>query len=104
MSVACGELLNPAIARKTIENGIFHALWWCSSAHGSLHEPKVERLPSIIIDFIIPETRSVSCGVEELAGSVIPSAYVSAVAQATGRYFDAMPITPESIHRLTEDL
>jgi len=56
------------------------------------------------VEFITPETRSVSGGVEELAGSVIPSAYVSAVAQATGRYFDSLPITPELIHHYTEDM
>lgn len=104
MPVSCGELLNPAHARKTVETGIFHALWWCSSSEGSIREPAIPRLPPIIVDFITPETRSPSSGVEELAGCVVPSAYVSAVAQATGRYFDSLPITPELIHRYTEDM
>lgn len=104
MLVAAGELFDAQVARRTIENGIFHALWWCSSAHGSLREPEVDRLPPITIEFLTPESRAAACGVEELAGSVIPSAYVSAVAQATGRYFDALPVTPEAIHRYTEDL
>ncbi len=104
MPVACGELLNPANARRTVENAIFHALWWCSSTYGSSREPKIDNLPPIEVEFITPETRSVSGGVEELAGSVIPSAYVSAVAQATGRYFDSLPITPELIHHYTEDM
>ncbi|HUX22144.1 MAG TPA: molybdopterin cofactor-binding domain-containing protein, partial [Spirochaetia bacterium] len=103
-AVSCGELLNPAVARKTVENGIFHALWWCSSTHGSLREPKFEALPPITIEFVKPDTRTLSGGIEELAGSIIPSAYVSAVAQATGRYFDSLPITPELIHRYTEDM
>ncbi len=104
MTVFCGELLNPAVARETVENGVFHALWWCSSTHGSLQEPRFTSIPPLTIEFITPETRQPSGGVEELAGSVVPSAYVSAVAQATGRYFDSLPITPELIHRYTEDL
>jgi CO/xanthine dehydrogenase Mo-binding subunit len=103
-AVSCGELLNPAVARKTIENGIFHAILWCSSTHGSLRDPRFETLPPITIEFVTPDTRAPSGGIEELAGSIIPSAYVSAVAQATGRYFDSLPITPELIHRYTEDM
>lgn len=104
MPVACGELLHPAIARRTVENGIFHALWWCSSTHGSLREPKITYLPPITITFIKPVVHTPSGGIEELAGSVVPSAYVSSVAQATGRYFDSLPVTPEVIYRYTEDM
>jgi len=104
MTVSCGRVLDAPAARKTVENGIFHSLWWCSSNHGSLRAPRVDTLPSIEIEFIDPASRGPSGGVEELAGNTVPSAYVSAVAQATGRYFDTLPITPELVHHYTEDL
>lgn len=66
--------------------------------------PSSRPFPPITIEFVTPDTRAPSGGIEELTGSMIPSAYVSAVAQATGRYFDSLPITPELIHRYTEDM
>lgn len=104
MTVACGRIHDDAAARKTVENGIFHGLWWCSSNQGSLREPKVHSLPPIAIEFLDAGGRSTPGGIEELAGNVVPSAFVSAVAQATGRYFDTLPLTPELIHRYTEDM
>lgn len=104
MTVACGRIYDDAAARKTIENGIFHGLWWCASNHGSSREPRVYTLPPITIDFLDAAGRPTPGGIEELAGNVIPSAYVSAVAQATGRYFDTLPITPELIYHYTEDM
>ncbi len=101
MTVSSGRVLLESAARRVIENGIVHALWWCSFCHGSrrsLHE-----LPPIAIELLSAAQKGWVGGVEELAACVVPSAYVSAVAQATGRYFDALPITPELIHRYTEE-
>ncbi len=102
-AISCGAVLDPRAARRTIENGVFHALWWCTSDHASARRPRVLAIPPISVDFLPGGPKGFAGGIEELAGSVIPSAYVSAVAQATGRYFDALPITPELVHRYTEE-
>ena len=102
-TVSCGRVMMEAAARRVVENGIVHALWWCSSSHGSERSPALFEFPPITIEFLSAGQKGWVGGIEELAACVIPSAYVSAVAQATSRYFDTLPITPELIHRYTEE-
>src|SRR5690606_19559932 len=72
------------------------------------------RTPSIKIDFLdddgipVPERRAdrrettLPRGIGELAQAIIPPALLSALSQATGQYFDQIPITPELIHKYME--
>jgi len=103
--VQAGSILNFAQARAHVEGTVIQAVNWVLRG---LH-----RTPKIEIHFIddhgvaLVERKSSThdlqpLGLGELAQAVVPPALASALSQATGQFFDQIPITPEVIHRYME--
>ncbi|MCK5675028.1 MAG: hypothetical protein KAH95_16730, partial [Spirochaetales bacterium] len=59
-------------------------------------------LPEISINFI-EDSKRASGGISQLPDTIIPSAFVQAVSQASGIYFDTIPVTPEIISKHLEE-
>ena len=70
-------------------------------AHTDMEAIEKTKLPRISIDFITDSKRS-SGGIAQIPDTIIPSAFVQALSQATGIYFDTLPITPEIIFQHLE--
>lgn len=102
-TLSCGRVLREAAARRTVENGILHALRWCSVGGGATRPPVLLEPPPMTIELLSSGQKGWIGGVDELPACLVPSAFVTAVAQATSRYFDTLPVTPELIHRYTEE-
>ena len=105
-----GKIYNMKAALTSAESGIYEALNWTAGSRELFHRPissynldEIEKikLPDINIDFISDSKRS-SGGISQLPDAIIPSAYVQAVSQASGIYFDTIPITPEVILKYLE--
>ena len=105
-----GKIYNIKAAHSTAESEIFEALNWVAGGEELFHRPissynldEIEKikLPDINIDFISDSKRS-SGGISQLPDAIIPSAFVQAVSQASGIYFDTIPITPEIIFKYLE--
>ena len=104
-----GSLYSKQAAFKTVEAGIYHALEWATSEQIWLKDqhrsaqiyrtPHIFTVPNLHIDFLEPEKKAPALGLDTLPFNLIPAAYFSALAQATGYYFDALPVKPESIQR-----
>ncbi len=116
LAVDAGQILDPNQARKTLEMGVFHALGWAASEslaylttgetwidYKSYHPGRLMRHPKIEIEFFNNTVKNPPQGITELALSTVPAAYVNAIAQATGRYLDRIPATPELVHEYLED-
>ncbi len=111
MVIDGGRIAHPEQARATLENGVLQALGWASweriiYRHGEIPEDVyysyvptgIDRLPHLAIDFVQHEARTASRGIGELPHSAIPAAFTAAVSQATGTYFDRIPLSPQAIH------
>ena len=105
-----GKIYNIKAARSTAESEIYEALNWAAGKENLFHRPiasysidEIEKikLPDINIDFINDSKRS-SGGISQLPDAIIPSAFIQAVSQASGIYFDTIPITPEIIFKYLE--
>jgi CO/xanthine dehydrogenase Mo-binding subunit len=93
LCVEGGKILSPHDARNTLTICGIAALAW---AQGKREVPNIKDVPHIEIDFI-PGDGDHVCGLEELAFSTIPAAYVQAVSQALNISFDSIPIRPLEI-------
>ncbi len=116
LAIDAGRVLNQLQARKTIEMGVFQGLGWAAFEtiaylasgsswidYKSYHPGRLMRHPRIEIEFFGDHTKSPAQGITELALSAVPAAYVNAVTQATGRYLDRIPATPELVYQYLED-
>ena len=116
LAVDAGRILNPEQARKTLEMGVFQGLGWAASEtlsyltsgenwidYKSYHPGRLMRHPKIEIEFFGDNSRAAPQGITEIAISAIPAAYVNAITQATGRYLDRIPATPELVYEYLED-
>jgi CO/xanthine dehydrogenase Mo-binding subunit len=111
---ACGGVLDPVSARNCLEAGIYHALTWASREQlwvknqhrsGQIYKiPDIFQLPEVHIQFIEAEKKNISEGIEALPFILVPAAYINAISQATGIYFDSIPVYPERIERTLEEL
>ena len=109
--IDAGEILNKESAKSSIETSVLQALGWASYEHvpssfnlnQNYHIPGIKELPEIVIDFIKSDKQKKPGGIAELPQCLIPSALVSAISQATGCYFDRLPITPEVIYNYLEE-
>jgi CO/xanthine dehydrogenase Mo-binding subunit len=116
MVADAGRILDLDEARKNVEMGIFQALSWAQGEavafhdgalspmdyQGYLPEPHAN-LPELWVRFVNTEERNPPKGLGELAFNSVPAAYVAAVSQATGRYLDRIPTTPELLQHYTEE-
>jgi CO/xanthine dehydrogenase Mo-binding subunit len=110
-----GQVVNPEQARNAVETGVAHSIGWTSrefarfrkgripdELYASYIVPGSELQYPITIDFLTPDKRAVPKGIGELPQNCIPAAFIAAVSQATGHYFDRVPLTPEMIYSYTE--
>ncbi len=111
-----GQILRPEQARKSVETGIFHALGWASTERIEYNQGRLEwydfqayqtadyrEYPLIWIRFPESTERGPAKGIGELPLSLIPAAYAEAVSQATGKYMDKIPTTPETVNAYLEE-
>ncbi|MFO7850640.1 MAG: xanthine dehydrogenase family protein [Spirochaetia bacterium] len=108
-----GKVYNLEYAASIAENSIYDALAWSMGEEKftprynqeySL-EPDEQlslRLPPVHVSFVDSE-KGLPGGITPLAEALVPSAFVSSLCQATGAYFDRIPITPELIQNYLEE-
>ena len=107
-----GRIHDLEAARAAGEAEIYEALSW-TTGETNFYRPYVTiteieeiekiNLPDINIDFIHDSKRA-SGGVSQIPDTIIPSAFVQAMSQASGIYFDTIPVTPEIIFKYLEEL
>lgn len=112
ITVACGEISSRDKAVSHVEGAVLQTLQWCTRDNFipfhpeefrfHYHLPRVTAVPRIYVDFIIDKQRT-AISVEDIADILLPPAYVSAVSQAAGYYFDRIPITPIEIANSMEE-
>ncbi len=112
ISVDCGEVINPQAAESTIESGVLHSLEWLEYAQKTKKStagyspfitlPYQVRVPPVFVSFLEQDRKNPPSGVGELASSLVPAAYSTALAQATGYYIDTIPFEPDKIFGYTE--
>ncbi len=112
-SFDCGLIYDNAYAISIAEGGISEALAW------ALGEEKLTpryyqdytiesreqlnlKLPPISVSFI-NQTNGIPGGINEIAESLVPASFVTALSQATGVYFDCIPLISETIHSYLEE-
>jgi CO/xanthine dehydrogenase Mo-binding subunit len=111
MCINGGQILNPHQAERTVEQSIYAALGWAAwenlhFVNGRIPKDLIDKfsisppnsLPRPVIKFIESEIKNTPAGIEELPFNCIPSAYISAVSQATGIVIDKIPCNPPLIH------
>ena len=113
LSVCCGDVKDSEQARSRIESAVLQSLQWCSrdpylppSPDDYLthfHLPRVYDLPSLKI-YILPDEKSPASGIDDIGDILIPPAFLSAVSQAAGFYFDSIPVTPKKITESLEGI
>ncbi|MFP4490292.1 MAG: xanthine dehydrogenase family protein molybdopterin-binding subunit [Spirochaetaceae bacterium] len=108
-----GKVYNLEYAASIAENSIYEALAWSMGEEKftprysqeyslELDEQLSLRLPPVHVSFVDSE-KGLPGGITPLAESLVPSAFVSSLCQATGAYFDRLPITPELIQNYLEE-
>jgi CO/xanthine dehydrogenase Mo-binding subunit len=124
--VQAGSLLNFQQARAHLEGTVIQSVNWVLHQRwtqvGGYLEPRVSRLrnllgssktPKIHITFVDEDGFPISekksghieeepLGIGEIAQSIIPSALISALSQAAGRFFDQIPVSPQEIYQYME--
>jgi len=105
-----GRIHNAEAARSAAEAEIFESLAWAGGktdlfspavSHTEIGVMEKTKLTNVNIEFITDSKRT-SGGIAQLPDTVIPSAFVQALSQATGIYFDTLPVTPEIIFQHLE--
>ncbi len=105
-----GRIHNTKAARSAAEAEIFESLAWAGGktdlfspavSHTEIGVMEKTRLTNVNIEFIT-DSKRISGGIAQLPDTVIPSAFVQALSQATGIYFDTLPVTPEKIFQQLE--
>ncbi len=105
-----GRIHNTKAARSAAEAEIFESLAWAGGktdlfspavSHTEIGVMEKTKLTNINIEFITDSKRT-SGGISQLPDTIIPSAFVQALSQATGIYFDTLPVTPEIIFQHLE--
>ncbi|MCK4540968.1 MAG: xanthine dehydrogenase family protein molybdopterin-binding subunit [Spirochaetales bacterium] len=96
MIVEAGKILDRNWAVETLEEGIYFALQSCGAKEWiPFANPMIQFADS---------SQNKTKGLGDLPFIGVPSAYVCAVSQAAGYYFDSIPITPALMHRYMEEL
>ncbi len=108
----CGSILDLEASKQSLETGLYHALSWTAlervwfrritrAVHGATVSEGYT-LPDIHIRVLSSKKKVPPEGIGVLPFIVIPPAYISAVSQATGVYFDTLPLTSEQIRTALE--
>ncbi|RLD33611.1 MAG: hypothetical protein DRI73_05220, partial [Bacteroidetes bacterium] len=106
-----GRIHDLEAARSAGEAEIFEALNWATGRSKlyrnqvtltDIEEIEKTDLPAINIDFIRDSKRT-SGGISQLPDTIIPSAFIQAVSQASGINFNTIPVTPEIISKHLEE-
>ena len=110
-----GRIVDRRQLLRTIETSTTVALGWASSesldyADGKLSTDQYETYrvlgigdrPRLQIKFLPGDKNADPKGVGELVAGCVPAAYGLALSQASGRYIDSIPATPELVHAYTE--
>jgi len=105
-----GRILRPDQARKSVEASVFQALGWVSRERIEYRDGQLgwrdylayqastyHEYPSMWVKFCDSSDKEGAKGIGELPLNLIPAAYTEAVSQATGKYMDRIPTTPEII-------
>ncbi len=111
--VDCGRIIDESLAQKSVESGILQTLDWITaersifSLSSGTNQPfsfsRSYSVPDIHIEFLTSNKKARPGGVGELPASLLPPAYVTALSQATGSYFDTIPVHPELIRLYMEE-
>ncbi len=105
-----GRIHDSKAARAAAEAEIYESLAWAGGKtdlfrptiyHTEMEAIEKTKLTDINIDFITDSKRA-SGGIAQMPDAIIPSAFVQALSQATGIYFDTLPVTPEIIFQHME--
>lgn len=109
----CGRIIDESIARKSVESGILQTLEWITAERSifslstGTDQPfsfsRSYSIPDIHIQFLTSNKKARPGGVGELPASLLPPAYITALSQATGSYFDTIPVHPELIRQYMEE-
>ncbi len=108
-----GKVYHNEYAVSIAESSIYEALAWSMGEQKltpryyqeyslEANEQLSLRLPPVEVDFFDSD-RGLPGGITPLAEALVPSAFISALCQATGAYFDRLPITPELIQSYLEE-
>jgi CO/xanthine dehydrogenase Mo-binding subunit len=109
----CGHIHNPRYLSSVAKTSVYEALAWTIGQERlqphyhqeytlEADEQLFLRMPPVNIYFE-DNPRGIPGGITSLPESLVPSAFASALTQATGFYFDRIPITPELIHSYMEE-
>ena len=105
-----GRIHDIEAARSAAEAEIYESLAWAGGgtelfrptvSHTEMEAIEKMKLADLNIDFINDSKRA-SGGIAQIPDTIIPSAFVQALSQATGIYFDTLPVTPEIIFQNME--
>ena len=104
MEIDAGHVLDKEYAKKRTETEVYKTLSWVLKGKNpfeNTNETAVIRETEAIIPLYIgfSENRkgALPAGIGELPKNTIPSAVVAALSQATGNYYDTIPISPSLI-------
>jgi CO/xanthine dehydrogenase Mo-binding subunit len=109
----CGHIHNPKFLASVAQTSVYEALAWTMGQERlqphyyqeyllESDEQLSLRLPPVNVIFE-DNPKGPPGGITALPESLVPSAFASALTQATGFYFDRIPITPELIHSYMEE-
>ncbi len=109
----CGLVYNTQYAVSIAEGGIYEALAWATGEQRvnpryyqdyviEGHEHPNLRLPPVSVVFA-NRAKGLPGGINEIAESLVPAAFVTALSQATGVYFDRIPLNAETIQSYLEE-
>ncbi|MFW6363926.1 MAG: xanthine dehydrogenase family protein molybdopterin-binding subunit [Spirochaeta sp.] len=112
LAVNGGRIIQSSAAMQRLEQSIYSALGFLHTEVLELHAgmlspshtvgyriPRFGDFPDPHIQLIQPDRKAASLGVGEIPGMCIPAAGIQAVSQASGVYFDQVPITPEIMYQ-----
>ena len=112
-SFDCGQVYDTQYAVSIAEGSIYESLAWAMGEERVIprynpdytieeRNPLQMRLPPVSINFQ-NTTRGIPGGINEIAESLVPAAFVTALSQAAGVYFDQIPLTARIIQSYLEE-
>lgn len=103
----CGKIHKRRTAEAELRASILRVITHCTGGEsllrhrqrwmGLYEEEELLTLPDIFISFNEDSKESPS-GLSQMAASLVPAAFISAISQATGLYLDSLPLSPEMLH------
>ncbi|MBN2509533.1 MAG: molybdopterin-dependent oxidoreductase, partial [Spirochaetales bacterium] len=95
MIIDSGPITDQKMAETTLRGGILATLLSC-------YGPRIlKRMPGITVMFHKNSKIQLSSSLHELPSLLVPSALISSISQASGSFFDTLPLSTELIHKYT---